>query len=79
MRCRARDRWELSLASEGQDQIGEDVIERVAALIDIAETSPRQEGGQSPGDDDVVRQKRTVAQAHAEIVTELAMDLALEQ
>src|SRR6266542_31449 len=69
----------LIFSSERQDRVGEDVVERLAALVDVLESRPRLEPRGTADDDDVLVEERPPAHAQRDVGAEGAVDGALEQ
>src|SRR5436190_1591370 len=67
------------VTSERQDRVGEDVVERLAALVDVLESRSRLESRGAADDDDVLVEERPPAQAYRDVGAEGAVDGALEQ
>src|SRR5436190_709502 len=67
------------VSSERQDRVGEDVVERLAALVDVLESRPRLEARGAADDDDVLVEERPPAHAEGDVGAEGAVDGALEQ
>src|SRR5437660_8751073 len=68
-----------SLVLERQNHIRKHVVQRLLRFINVRESAAGMKAGHAAADDDVVAEERAIAKADADVLAEMAVDVALKQ